>query len=531
MLLLLPVSSVFAQGVQTATLQGTVTDQSGGALPGVTVSVKSPALMGERTAVTTSSGAYLLPGLPPGNYSVTFTLAGMQDETVTKALPLGLTTVVDAKMRLASVAAAITVTANAPTVLENSTVGANIKADTVQALPIGRTPTQIGSLSPDVTGDRGGRTTTPVAGQLSINGGMAYDNNFMVNGINVQDDIFGQTNNLFIEDAIQETQVLTSGISAEYGHFTGGVLNVITKSGGNTFSGSVRDDMTKPSWTALTPYEQGFRGSNVPSGKPAPHIGPLSNTYEATLGGPILKDRLWFFVAGRDSKTNTSLNLPVTAYAVNQVQTNRRPEVKLTANIGASNTIQGDYINDPVSLNFDNQVTPIDTTALAANTKQPNHGYSAFYSGVLSSTLFAEARWSQKVFSFVGSGGTSTNIVDSPIRTLGKGGVTSGTFNAPYFDATDPEDRNNQQIYGALSYFLSTPRVGTHEIKGGYEHFVDTRTGGNSQTSTNYVFYTPYQVNGGSPALDSNGHLIPVFNPLNDQTGADGSYSAIGLWL
>ena len=531
LLLLLTASAVFAQGVQTATLQGTVTDPSGGALPGVTVTVKSPVLMGERTAVTKSNGAYIMPGLPPGNYTITFSLAGMQDLTLTKNLPLGLTTVVDGKMRVAAVAEAITVSAAAPSVLENPTVGTNIKYDTVQALPIGRTPTQIASLSPDVTGDRGGRGTTPVAGQLSINGGMAYDNNFMVNGINVQDDIFGQTNNLFIEDAIQETQVLTSGISAEYGHFTGGVLNVITKSGGNTFQGTLRDDLTKPSWTAFTPYEQGFRGTNVPPGKPANHNGPLSNVYEATLGGPILKDRLWFFVAGRDAKTSNTLNLPVTGVSVNQQTTNRRPEVKLTGNIGSSNTIQFDYLNNPLSLNFNNQLGPLDTTALAANAKEPNRGYSAFYSGVLSSTIFAEARWSRKTFSFVNSGGTSTNIVDSPIRTLGKGGVTSGVFNAPYFDSTDPEDRNNQQIYGALSYFLSTPRVGTHEIKGGYEHFVDTRTGGNSQTSTNYVFYTPYQVNGGAPTLDANGHLIPVFNPLNDQTGADGSYSAIGLWL
>jgi len=148
-------------------------------------------------------------------------------------------------------------------VLENSTVGANIKAETVNALPILRTPVDIASLSPGVTGDRGGRATTPVAGQISINGGMAYDNNMLINGVNMQDNIFGNANNLFIEDAVQETQVLTSGISSEYGHFTGGVVNVITKSGGNTFSGSFRDDLTKASWLALTPYEEGFRGAGV----------------------------------------------------------------------------------------------------------------------------------------------------------------------------------------------------------------------------------------------------------------------------
>ena len=254
LLVLVFTGAVFAQGVQTATLQGTVTDSAGGALPGVTVTVKSPALMGDRTAVTRENGDYVLPGLPPGDYTITFDLAGMQTNTVRRNLPLGLQTVVDAKMRVATVAEAITVTASAPAVLENITVGANIKKETVDTLPLLRDPVNIGKLSPGVTGDRGGRDTTPVGGQMSINGGLAYDNNFLINGVNVMDNIFGQTNNLFIEDAIQETQVLTSGISAEYGHFTGGVLNVITKSGGNTFTGTFRDDLTKPSWTARTPF-------------------------------------------------------------------------------------------------------------------------------------------------------------------------------------------------------------------------------------------------------------------------------------
>jgi len=175
--------------------------------------------MGERTAVTSSTGDYNLPGLPPGDYTITFGLEGMQSVTKKMNLVLGLQSHLDASMKVSGIAEAITVTAASPTVLENSTVGANIKAETVNALPILRTPVDIASLSPGVTGDRGGRATTPVAGQISINGGMAYDNNMLINGVNMQDNIFGNANNLFIEDAVQETQVLTSGISSEYGHF------------------------------------------------------------------------------------------------------------------------------------------------------------------------------------------------------------------------------------------------------------------------------------------------------------------------
>ncbi|HEX9163643.1 MAG TPA: TonB-dependent receptor [Thermoanaerobaculia bacterium] len=527
LLVLVFTGAVFAQGVQTATLQGTVTDSAGAALPGVTVTVKSPALMGARTAVTRQNGDYVLPGLPPGDYTITFELGGMQTRTVQKNLALGLQTTIDAKMKVASVAEAITVTASAPTVLENQTVGANIKKDTVDTLPIGRTPTAIGQLSPGVTGDRGGRATTPVGNQLSINGGMAYDNNFLINGVNFQDNIFGQTNNLFIEDAIQETQVLTSGISAEYGHFTGGVLNIITKSGGNTFTGSLRDDLTKPSWTSQTPFEQGFRGNGVALGKPAPRVGPLSNIYEGTLGGPVWKDRLWFFLAGRDQKQNAPVALAVTGLNVPQTTINKRPEVKLTANVTSGQSLQGDYISNPIKQNVNAQVGPLTPSALGVNINEPNSGTSLFYSGVFSSNIYAEARASKKHFEFIGLGGHSTAIVDSPYRVSSRfPNLTSGTFNAPYFDATDPENRNNKQAFAAVSYFLSRPHWGSHEIKVGGEQFIDERTGGNSQTATNYVFLGSYALNpDGTPTIINN-ELVPVFNPCSIPCNAAGGAAA-----
>lgn len=523
LLLLLAAGSAFAQGVQTATLEGIVTGPDGKPLPGVTVTAKSPALMGERQAVTAATGDYVIRGLSPGDYTISFALEGMQTLQKKMPLALGLSTRVEVKLRLAGVAEAITVTAASPTVLENTTVGANIKAETVQQLPLVRTPTGIASLAAGVT-DR-----TPVANQLSISGGMAYDNALLINGVNFQDNIFGSTNTLFIEDAIQETQVLTSGISAEYGHFTGGVLNVITKSGGNTFTGSIRDDITKPGWLGLTPFEQGFRGAGVTPAAAVPKRGKISNVYELTLGGPIMRDRLWFFLAGRDEKSSTPQSLPVTATAFNVQLTNRRPEYKLTAALGSSHTLQGDYINNPVNRDNELQVTPIDFTAVAHNTQRANHGYSASYTGVLTSSLFAEARYSEKVFTFINVGGTLTNIVDSPMRSSSRHpGNSSGTFNAPYFDATDPENRNNKQAFAALSYFLTKPKMGSHDIKAGFEQFVDTRTGGNSQTATDYVFYTGYKVTGSTPVLDSAGHLIPVFVP---QSVSASDYTGLGWWI
>src|SRR5689334_24048378 len=101
--LLLFTSSVFAQGVQTATLEGRVTTSDGTGLPGVTVTVTSPALQGTRTAVTESAGNYILPGLPPGNYTIHFALEGMQAVDVNKTLSLGLTNRADAQLKVSAV--------------------------------------------------------------------------------------------------------------------------------------------------------------------------------------------------------------------------------------------------------------------------------------------------------------------------------------------------------------------------------------------------------------------------------------------
>lgn len=525
---------LFAQGVQTATLHGNVSGPDGVPLPGVQVTATSPAQLGDRQAWTGANGDYIMRGLPPGNYTVTFSLDGMQRVEATSTLPLGGVSRVDAAMRVSVAAEAITVTADSPSVLETVTVGRNMTNEVVEDLPIGRTPTSIGALAAGVTGgDRDNRT--PVAGQLSIGGAMAWDNNFMINGVNVQDPIFGQTNNLFIEDAIQETQVMTSGISAEYGGFTGGVLNVITRSGGNEFSGSVRGTFTKPDWRDETPYEKGFRGEGAPPGTPAPRKGDLGEVYSATLGGPILRDRLWFFGAYRAQEDTSTPALAVSGINVPRVITNDRYEIKLTGNVGTNHTFMGAYTENPVDATHEIQVTPIELAAVGFNSSRINEGTVVSYTGVLTSNLFAEARWSEKLFGFRGLGGTSTNIVDSPMRSLTRhqgpaNQAGAGTFNAPYFDATDPEDRNNETLYGALSYFFSTAGMGSHDLKGGAESFSVIRTGGNSQSSTDFVFYTAYLTDAaGQPVMTSDGRFQPRFISAADGRRAEDT--RIGWWV
>jgi hypothetical protein len=485
-------SFVIAQGTQTGTLRGIVTTSDKATLPGTTVTIKSAALQGERTATTDNDGAYLFRGIPPGVYKVTFSMNGLRTVERTANVPLGGVAELNLVMDLAPLTEAIEVTAEAPTVLTTPTVGANIKTAEINALANRRDLEGIAQISPSVT------ENSPNSRQLVINGAFAYDNVFLINGVDVNDNLFGSPQNLFIEDAIQETQVLTSGIPAEYGRFSGGVVNAITKSGGNMFSGSFRTNLSNPTWSTLTPFD-------VTSG--VTHTSDFNETYEGTLGGPIVKDKLWFFAAGRLANSQTQKTFSETGVNYVEVNNNKRGEAKVTASPTSRNTFQLSYINNSTDVTvppFDFSIDP----HTIYNGTEPNWILGATWRGVLKSNLLAEVGYSQRKFSFQNEGGTSTNIVDSPMITLTQ---AQAQFNAPYFDATDPEHRNNQQFTGNLSYSMS--KAGHHDFKGGYEFFRSQRIGGNSQSATSYVFFADYATDAaGKPLPDANGFLIPVFS-------------------
>ncbi len=494
---LAPVAS-FAQGVQTATLSGAVSSSDGQPLPGATVTITSPALQGERTAVSDANGNYLFRGLPTGTYKVAFTLSGFATIERSVVLQLGDAPVINATMSVQSVEETITVTATAPSVLNTSTVGATYKGENVDKLAMGRTLAAIAELAPGLT------DATPNAGQVTIQGAFAYDNVFLLNGVDINDNLFGTANNLFIEDAIEETQVLTSGISAEYGRFSGGVINAITKRGGNSFSGSFRTDFTNSAWTDETPYQK-ERGQE--------QTDKLNKVYQGTLGGPIVKDKLWFFGATRITpEAVTSQTFAQTGIAYETKNKNERYEGKLTGSINPNHTVTVNYAKNSTTQTQPTFGFSIDPRTIITRTL-PNDLFVANYNGVLSANLFFEAQYSQKKFGFRDSGSSFTDIVDSPFLALGFTSVPAVShYNAPYFDNSDPENRDNKQITAALSYFLSTSDYGRHDLKFGFENYKSTRTGGNSQSSTGYVFDADPLVVGGAVQL-SNGRLIPTFVP------------------
>jgi hypothetical protein len=500
-LLLVCSAPAFAQGEQTGTIRGTVKDQQGLALPGATVTATSPALQGERTAVTAADGTFLLRAVPPGAYTLKVEMSGMLTAQKTADVPLGGVAQIDVAMTISQVQEKVTVTAAAPTILNTPVVGINLKHDTVEALASRRDLEGIANLTPAAT-----EGTAPNARQLNINGSFAYDNLFMVNGVDVNDNLFGSPQNVFIEDAIQETQVLTSGIPAEYGRFSGGVVNAITKSGGNTFSGSFRLNLADPTWSTLTPFEQAHDTT---------HTSVLNKTYEATVGGPIMKDKVWFFGAGRFAKNTASNSFPATGIKYDTLNDNKRGEIKVTATPFANQTFQGNFTTNPSTLTVPAiGCCEIDPATLV-NERNPNNVFGANWRGVLGSKLFAEAAYSQRHFSFLDAGGTSTTQNDSPVFTLTQDGG-NWEYNAPYFDSTDPEDRNNRQLTANLSYSMN--KAGRHDLKGGWEWYRSTRTGGNSQSATSFVFVSDFVADaGGSPVFDANNRIIPTFVPGKTQ--------------
>ena len=175
--------------------------------------------------------------------------------------------------------------------------------------------------------------------------------------------------------------------------------------------------------------------------------------------------------------------------------------------------MQGSYINNATEQANTTGVglTRLVDASTLCTRQLPNHLFAVNYSGVLSQRALATLQYSEKRQERRNNGGTSTDIFDSPFLTFDANGPLF--YHGPFFDATDPEDRNNRQVTGSLSYLASTERYGSHDLTAGAEYFVSTGVGGNSQSPSGYVFVTDYAVQNGTPVLDGNGRPVPQFVP------------------
>src|SRR5512136_44121 len=232
-------ASALAQN-PTGTLSGHVTDGKD-PVPGVAVTVASPSLQGTRNAVTEITGDYIFKFLPPGEYKVRFELLGFQTIETTVKLSAAQDQKLDATMPQVTIAEQVTVVGSLDTISAGTTAATTYDSRLINKLPVQRDLTNAVLLAPGVNYNGPG-------GAITMSGAQSYESLFLVNGVVVNENLRGQPLDLYVEDAVQETTTTTSGVSAEYGRFSGGMVNTLTKAGGNDFHASLRATFNNDSW-------------------------------------------------------------------------------------------------------------------------------------------------------------------------------------------------------------------------------------------------------------------------------------------
>ena len=279
-----------------ADLAGTVTDSDGAALPGATVTATNVATGLSRTTVTSGNGTYAINGLRPGLYNITFQLDGFQTvERNDIELRVGQEARINAELQVGAVDEEITVTSTAPVVETTSKeIGGTLTTEEFESLPTqNRSALLFASLFPGVIPAPSTESTASDA--LFINGQDDNNNSFNFDGANNDDDVIGARAGAQARvpmEAIQEFQVLTTQFDAEFGRALGGVLNAITKSGGNRFAGSVFHYIQDASYN-----EKNFFTARNNLQQPATEY----RSSGFTLGGPLVRNKAFFYVSYEDN--------------------------------------------------------------------------------------------------------------------------------------------------------------------------------------------------------------------------------------
>ncbi len=295
LLMLFFVTSAYA--AITGVISGTVTDPTGAVIPGATIVALEVQTGVKHTVVTDSKGFYSFPALDIGNYTVSASNPGFQSFQATGIKVDANSSVrTDITLKVGSVTQVEEVTSNAVQVETQSTqLGEVIESQKMTSVPLnGRAFTDLLALQPGVSPFAGKSEggDTPLAsgslnnGNVSINGGREASNGFMVNGGNVNDGVENGTAIVPNLDSISEFRIITNNFDAEYGNFSGGQVNVVTKNGTNQFHGSAFDFLRNTVFNA-----RGYSFSSTPPARGSYN----QNIYGGTFGGPIKKDKIFFF--------------------------------------------------------------------------------------------------------------------------------------------------------------------------------------------------------------------------------------------
>jgi len=498
-------SPAVAQRTTTGTVAGKVLDTSGAVLPGVAVSLTSPDALGQFSGVTDSQGVYRVTNLPPATYDVRAELSGFQ--TVIRKAPVRLNAVteVDFTLSVGSVSETVNVLAESPIVdPERAGLSVNINSQALTTVPVttNRRFQDAWLVVPGVAVNPATQELTGSERRTSLDGADVTDP--------YGGDIFAVNLNY---DAIQDVEVKALGAEASDGSsMVGQYMNIVTKSGGNTFHGSA----------ALFVIPQAFNGSNV-AGIPANQR--VDYQPDLTLGGPIQRDRAWFFSAYRRVQTDqTFSNAPV------PVQ--RRGNLwfgKLTTQLGASHRLQVSFqydrtiqanaiVRGTVGPNRNLGLLTSSTTAPTWSSTPQITASSAFGTlvkgGPLASFNYNWVVSSAKVFQFVGSfminkpndlqpndgqGLIPTKVIQTNPQGNILGSLTTTAVEGG-FGGTDTSHRSMIYLSPSMTFFVND-KLGSHEFRGGADLYPNIENKTTSNLAPVEYYYRPPGTTGSADQL------------------------------
>lgn len=449
---------------QYGSIAGTVVDGERAPLPGVTVSMSGPALLGTRVAVTDAQGRYRFAPVPPGqDYTVKFELSGFNTlEQSGLNVNIGRETALDAEMSLSQFAETVSVVADRIVVdTSKSTVDTTVDWELVNTLATNRGFQTMMAMAPGVAGQ---------ANNPQVNGGSNDGNLYLVDGVDTTDARVQTWGTAINWDTIAEAQLQTAAFTAEFGRATGGVLNLVTKSGGNTFSATARIVKSDADWSARNGIE-GETGARKTGGTRTDEERP-----SFTLGGPLMKDAVWFYGSYEvrdNSRGYTWYDSIANAAAGNALDGRTSYEGhylsgKLTWQVNPNHNVQYYFVEDPITL------SPLDrgwNDAPGAWTNpdadrqqfQGGNNMSLQWTGVLTQNFFVEAK-AQRIRS---------ELNTTPDGVPWSAGIPYITENSVgYRYGSPPQDYHSMRARDGLltsgSYFLDAG-TSTHQLKAGLE--------------------------------------------------------------
>ncbi len=444
---------------------GDVTVEGGKPLGAVAVAAFGPALQGTRMTTTDAGGHYRLNLLPPGQYNVTFTAQGFA--LVTKndiTVGLDRSTTLDTFLQ-PTMKEEIKVVGEAPVDTTSTTIGTNLTERAIETIPTDRNYTSIVQIAPGISTDASNNNISSTAPPtITVYGSSGAENAYYIDGVNTTGIEYGFQGTELNYEFVKEIEVKAGGYEAEYGRTTGGIVNVITKSGGNEFHGDIFGYKDKDSWQANADPVVSVNGTTA---------GFSRGDYGADLGGYIVKDKLWFFGAYDRVNNTTNTEIPAGALAgqIAGVDTTKNlGAFKLTYKLTADQSLILSYFQDPATdtgaINDVSHAVNGEPLTYLGRQERGGSNYALRYEGIFGGNWLLSgqvARHDEKnsIAPETGAG----DIVESiDHRTPGLG-VPGNLFQTGGFGLIQDKDLSRDFAGGALTRFL-----GHNEIKFGAEY-------------------------------------------------------------